>query len=642
MGEKQVKEGPEGDRLQAFTRHVLQDLRALEQIIAEGRIESDVQRIGAEQELFLVHRNWRPALKAYEMLEALADPQFTTELGLFNLECNLSPRRFAGDCLGQMEAELSGLVDKARRTAESLDLDVAMIGILPTLRKSDLGMESMTPEPRYHALSNALNALRGGDYEFHIKGTDELMVRHHTVMLEACNTSFQAHLQVGPQDFCNAYNIAQVAAAPLVAAACNSPLLFGRRLWHETRIALFQQSIDTRSSIDHLRERSPRVTFGRDWVHRSVLELYREDVGRFRALLGANLDEDPFAVLEAGGVPRLRALTMHNSTVYRWNRACYGITDGKPHLRIENRVMPSGPSIPDAMANAALWFGVMKGLCARYPDIRKVMQFADAKSNFNTAATLGLRAQFVWLEGETLPAQTLICDRLVPLAEEALKGQGLDAADVDRLLGIVDRRVRQGITGAEWQLRSFAALPPRGTMTEKLNAITGATVARQKTGRPVADWELARIEEGGGWKHTFATVEQYMTTDLFTVHEDEPVELVANLMDWERIRHVPVEDNEHRLVGLVSYRMLLRLLAEGHVTERQRRMAVREIMRQGESLATIPPETTTIEAIRLMRERRVGCLPVVKDGALVGIVTQRDFMDVARDLLEAKLAGDGG
>lgn len=179
-------------------------------------------------------------------------------------------------------------------------------------------------------------------------------------------------------------------------------------------------------------------------------------------------------------------------------------------------------------------------------------------------------------------------------------------------------------------------------MSEKLNAVTGATVARQKSGKPVADWDLARIEEGGGWKHTFATVEQYMTTDLFTVHEDEPVELVANLMDWERIRHVPVEDNEHRLVGLVSYRMLLRILAEGHVTERQQRMAVREIMRQGDNLATIPPETTTIEAIRLMRERRVGCLPVVRDGTLVGIVTQGDFMDVARDLLEAKLAGDGG
>ncbi len=613
MGEKQVADRPAGEGLQAFTRHVLHDLRALEQIIADGMIESDVQRIGAEQELFLVHRSWRPALKAYEMLAALDDKQFTTELGLFNLECNLQPRLFGGRCLAEMQTELEGLVAKARKAADALDLELVLIGILPTLRKSDLGMESMTPEPRYHALSDALNQLRGGDYEFHIKGTDELIVRHHTVMLEACNTSFQTHLQVGPQDFPNAYNIAQTAAAPIIAAACNSPLLFGRRLWHETRIALFQQSIDTRSSIDHLRERSPRVTFGRDWVRRSVLELYREDVARFRALLGTHLDEDPFAVLEAGGIPRLKALTMHNSTVYRWNRACYGITDGRPHLRIENRVMPAGPSLPDAMANAALWFGVMKGLCDRYSDITRVMQFADAKSN-----------------------------RLIPLAETALKAHGVDASDVDRCLGIVDRRVRQGLTGAEWQLRSYAALPRRGTMSEKLNAVTGATVARQKSGKPVADWDLARIEEGGGWKHTFATVEQYMTTDLFTVHEDEPVELVANLMDWERIRHVPVEDNEHRLVGLVSYRMLLRILAEGHVTERQQRMAVREIMRQGDNLATIPPETTTIEAIRLMRERRVGCLPVVRDGTLVGIVTQGDFMDVARDLLEAKLAGDGG
>jgi CBS domain-containing protein len=640
MGEQAITSDLEGEELREFTRRVLEDMRALERMIDAGMIETDVRRIGAEQEMFLVKKDWRPSLKAYEMLAEVDDPHCTNELGLFNLECNLDPQVFEGTCLSRMEAQLKGLFDKLYAAAEELGIEIVMTGILPTIRKADLGMESMSPEPRYHALARALGRLRGGDYEFHIKGIDELMVRHHTIMLEACNTSFQAHLQVAPDEFANLYNLSQVATGPVLAAAVNSPLLFGRRLWHETRIALFQQSIDTRSSVDHLRERSPRVTFGRDWLKRSVLELYREDVGRFRALLGADISESPMEMLDRGEVPRLKALMLHNGTVYRWNRACYGISEGKPHLRIENRVLPSGPSVPDAMANAAFWLGLVGALSDRYEDIREVMAFSDAKMNFQAAAQHGLRAQLHWLEGESLPAQNLICERLIPMAAEALLRRGIDKDDVERYLGILDRRVSAGVTGSEWVLRSMGEMGDQGTLGERLNAITAATVARQKSGKTVVDWEPAQIEEGGGWKHNFYTVEQYMTTDLFTVHEDEPVELVANLMDWERIRHVPVEDNDHHLVGLVSYRMLIRLLANRGLGVSDRQMAVSEIMRRGEDLVSIPPETPTSEALRMMREHRVGCLPVVKNDRLVGIVTQRDFMDVARDLLQEKLGAE--
>lgn len=635
MGDKTIGGELDGSALRDFTCRVLEDLRALERILGEGLIETDVRRIGAEQEMFLVQQDWRPSLAAYELLEAIGDPHFTTELGLFNLECNLDPQVFEGTCLSRMEAQLDALLAKAHAAAAELGIHVALTGILPTIRKADLGMDSMAPEPRYHALARALDRLRGGDYEFNIKGIDELIVRHHTIMLEACNTSFQAHLQVAPGEFAKLYNLSQVAVAPVLAAAVNSPLLLGRRLWHETRIALFQQSIDTRSSIDHLRERSPRVTFGRNWVKRSVLELYREDVGRFRALLAADIAEEPLAMLDRGEVPRLKALSLHNGTVYRWNRACYGITDGKPHLRIENRVMPSGPTPMDEMANTAFWLGLVGGLSDRYEDITRVMHFGDAKTNFHSAAQHGLRAQFHWIDGETMPAQTLICDRLIPMAADALRARGIDAADVDRYLGLLDQRVRRGVTGAEWVLRSLNQMGTLGTLGERLNAVTAATIARQAEGKPVVDWPLAGIEEGGGWKHTFHTVEQYMTTDLFTVHQDEPVELVANLMDWERIRHVPVEDNQHHLVGLISYRMLIRLLANRSRDDRPR--SVSEIMRKGESLVTIPPETTTVQALKVMRDHNVGCLPVVKNERLVGIVTQRDFMDVARDLLAEKL-----
>ena len=177
-----------------------------------------------------------------------------------------------------------------------------LVGILPTLDKSHLSLEAMTPKPRYRELNDAITRLRGGEFEFRLKGADELIVRHDNVMLEACNTSFQVHFQVGADEFARLYNIAQAVAAPVLAAAVNSPLLFGQRLWHETRIALFQQSVDTRDASSHVREQSPRVTLrpplDRPLGHRDL----PQDIARFRALLGADLDEDPFAELDAGRI----------------------------------------------------------------------------------------------------------------------------------------------------------------------------------------------------------------------------------------------------------------------------------------------------------------------------------------------------
>jgi len=643
MGTQEVGQELEGGQLRRFMRSLLVDIRALEQMIEDGWLESGVRRIGAEQEMFLVDGSFRPAMAAIELLEEIDDDHFTTELGRFNLELNLDPQTFGGDCLSRMEAQLRQLLDHARARAHEIGLDLALIGSLPTMRKSDLTSDSMSPMRRYELLASALLRLRGGNYDFLIKGIDELRVEHDNIMLEACNCSFQVHFQVGPEEFANLYNVAQVAAAPALAMAVNSPLLFARRLWHETRIALFQQSIDTRSSNVHLRERSPRVTFGNGWVKESVLELYREDVARFRALLGMLHDEQPFVEMEAGRAPRLRALSLHNSTVYRWNRACYGITGGRPHLRIENRVLPSGPSVADEIANSAFWFGLISSLADDFQDIRRVMSFTDAKSNFFLAAQHGMNTQFHWLEGETVPAHRLICEELLPRAEAGLRRGGIDEADIRRYLGVVERRASSGQTGARWQLRSLAAMEGKGSVGERMNALVASTIARQKEDRPVSEWELASIEEGGGWRHNFFKVEQYMSTDLFTVHEDESIDLVANLMIWERIHHVPVEDNEHRLIGMVSYRHLVRLVADGQagrpiVDEDGAPLPVSAIMKR--DLITVPPDSSTLEAIRIMRDKGIGALPVVKDERLVGIITQHDFMTVARELLLSQLEAE--
>ena len=635
MGEKDIRIELDSSELRVFTQALLRDVRALDQLLSEGRIESGVRRIGLEQELFLVDDQWRPAPVAVEALERIEDPRVTSEIGRFNLECNLDPLLFGGNCLRLMENRLTDLLEDVQNVVRDLGAEVVLIGILPTLRKSDLSISNMVPADRYYALNDALTRLRGDHYDLRIKGTDELRVTHDSVMLEAANASFQVHFQVGPEEFAHLYNLAMAVTAPVLAAAVNSPLMLGRRLWHETRIAVFQQSVDTRSAISEIRDIPARVSFGREWVDESVIEIFKSDVSRFRVLLGREIQEDPFEAMEEGRVPSLAALQLFNSTVYRWNRACYGVKDGVAHLRIENRVFPCGPTIRDEVANAAFWFGLMSGLTEEVSDVREVMSFDTVFTNFLAAARHGLDAHLTWFDGEAIPAQQLICDRLLPLARKGLEAGGIDAADIERYLDTVEARVDSRRTGARWQLHSLADMGQAGTLEERMAALVAATVERQRHGRPVHEWARAEFHEAGGWKPSYLRVEQYMSTDLLTVNEEEPIDLVANLMDWHRIHHVPVEDNEHRLVGLVSHRPLLRFLASDEGRRAEGPTPVSRVM--ASDLVTVGPETPTLEAIEVMRSNRISCLPVVKDDRLIGIITEHDFMRIAGQLLEEML-----
>ncbi len=635
MGQDVSGEQTGPDAARAFTKALLRDLQALEQMLAQGMVERGVRRIGAEQEMFLVNPGWRPAPVSMKLLERLDGP-YTTELALFNLEANVEPRRLEGLCFSDLEARLQDLVDQVRLVAKEVDADVALVGILPTLTKTDLSLENLTPKPRYHALNDALTRMRGGEpYKLRIEGTDELYIEHESVMLEACNTSCQVHLQVEAEEFAELYNIAQLVTAPVLAAAVNSPILFAKRLWDETRIALFQQSVDTRTARVHMRELAPRVRFGDKWVRESVTDLFQEDVARFRVLLTSAIDEDPLQVLKEGGVPKLQALQLHNSTVYRWNRPCYGVgADGKPHLRIECRVLPSGPTVVDEVANAAFWIGLVLGGREAFGDVTRRIDFDEVKENFLSASRHGLKAGFHWLDEETVSANRLILDQLLPIAERGLQEGGVASSDVDKYLGIIRERVESGLTGTQWTMRSLGAMKGNGTRAERLAAVTAATVARQRTGQPGHTWKLAEIDEAGGWRLNYLRVEQYMTTSLFTVHEDELVDMVAFLMDRKQIRHVLVEDDQHGLVGIVSYRSLIRLMADGF-SEAHEAPPVKAIMERDP--VSVAPETPTLEAIDLMRRQHVSCLPVVKQGKLVGIVSERDFMPIAYELLEDKL-----
>ena len=621
---------------QAFMKALLADLSALEQMLETGRIESGVHRIGAEQEMFLVDRAMRPAPVAMEVLQRAGEPRLTTEIGKFNLEANLSPLPFSGDCLAALEREILEVLGRVRTAARASGADVLLTGILPTLRHSDLGIGNLTPNPRYEEMNRVMTRLRGDTFKVHIKGLDELQMTHDNLMLEACCTSFQVHLQVGPEEFVPRYNLAQLIAAPLLAVAVNSPLLLGYRLWHETRIALFQHSVDERSSTQQYRNRPPRVSFGESWLRESVLEIFREEIARYRVLLTKRVDEDSLAVLAAGQLPQLDALRLHNGTIWRWNRPCYGVADGNAHLRIEMRVIPAGPSIPDEIANAAFFLGLMAALPEEYGDITGHMPFDDAKDNFLAAARQGLKAQFTWLHGESLPAVTLVVDHLLPLARAGLKRAQIDSSDIDRFLGIIEDRVRHGQTGASWAFRSLAGMGEQATKEQRMQALAASIFEQQQTGYPVHTWLPATLPEETDLRNSYRTVEQFMSTDLFTVRPDDLVDLAASVMDWKHVRHVPVEDDDGRLIGIVSHRDLLHLLAQGLAGRQTAPVAVRQIMKPHP--VTVAPDTPTVEAVRLMRRHNIGCLPVLAGERLVGLLTAQDFLNLSADLIESHLA----
>ncbi len=634
MGEHNVT-GTDKEELREFMRSLLEDVRALERMIETGKIETGVRRIGAEQEMFLVDGTFEPAPVATQLLEALGRPEYTLELARFNFEANLTPREFRGDALSSMEKELDSVLSLARAAAEALRAKIVLCGILPTLHLADLTLENMVPRERFHILNKVMRDLRGGDFHTLIKGLDELQILHDNVMLEACTTSFQLHFQVGPDEFARLYNLAQAITGPVLAVGVNSPLLLQHRLWHETRVALFQQSLDVRSRAFLQRGKRQRVNFGEHWVERSVLEIFREDVARYRVLLASGSAESPMEVLDKGGTPALRALCLHNGTVYRWNRPCYGIKDGKAHLRIENRVLPAGPTVIDEMANAAFYVGLMAAADSdELADIAKVMDFDDARGNFVAAARYGLNAQFRWTRGRSVPARELVLGHLLPLAREGLRWREIDAADVERYLGIVEERVRSGRTGAQWALDSLAQMPRGANVDSRHRAIVSGIAKRQFSVGPVHTWSLVRLGEDDDWRHSFRTIDQVMTRDVFTVHPEDVIDLAASLMEWKHVHRVPVEDDEGHLVGLLSQRDLLGLVAEG-TPRTARPVAVREIMKPDP--ITVTPQTTTLEAIELLRRHECGCLPVVEGGKLVGIVTEHDFIAIATKLLEEGL-----
>lgn len=473
---------------QLYRDKVKRDLAVLRQMLDEGRFETDRKLAGIEMEFYVVDKDARAAGINAKLLELIESEDFQTELAQYNIEFNLAPHKLVGTVFREMEEELVTAHAHAARRAAELDARVAMIGVLPTLEDLDVAEHNLSANPRYHLLNRQILDARGEDIVFDIKGPEELHLEAASITVEAAATSVQLHLQVTPDTFGRYWNAAQAIAGAQVAVAANSPFFLGKELWRETRIALFEQSIDTRTEELTAQGVRPRVWFGEAWVN-GITDLFDENVRYFPSLLPLLDEEEPEAMLARGEIPHLPELKLHNGTIYRWNRPVYDVARGKPHVRIENRVLPAGPTIVDTMANAAFWYGLVRAVADMEQPISQQMSFSSANQNFVAAAEHGIGATQFWPGVGEVPAPELILRTLLPLAHQGLDAWNIDRRDRDHYLGIIEQRCLKRTTGASWLVRQFRALPDTSDRRAALATVTQGYIERSHTNEPVHTWD---------------------------------------------------------------------------------------------------------------------------------------------------------
>ena len=458
-------------------------------MLARSCFDSDQPLTGMEIECNLVDAGYQPAMLNRDVLAAIADPAYQTELGAYNIEFNVPPHALPGHTALDLEAEVRASLNDAEIKASERGAHIVMIGILPTLMPDHLSTDWMSESMRYTALNESIFTARGEDIPIEISGPEPLSWQAPTIAPESACTSTQLHLQLSPETFAANWNAAQVAAGPQLALAANSPYFFGHQLWAETRIELFAQSTDTRPEELKTQGVRPRVWFGERWID-SALDLYQENIRYFTSLLPEVSDEDPAAELAAGRTPHLSELRLHNGTVYRWNRPVYDVVDGRPQLRLENRVLPAGPSVIDMLANSAFFYGTLRSLSEADDPLWATMDFAVAHTNFLAAARYGIDARLYWPGLGDVTARELVLDTLLPVADEGLQRWGVDVEVRDRFLGVIEGRARTGRNGASWQVSTVRTLESGGmSRPEALAEMLRRYCDHMHANEPVHTWD---------------------------------------------------------------------------------------------------------------------------------------------------------
>ncbi len=458
-----------------FDQRLKQETRLLGQWFEEGAFSSRVPACGLEIEAWLIDDKALPAPLNQQFLDRMNDPLVVPELAKFNVELNVDPQTLNGKALSLLREGLQRTWDDCQRVAAGMDTRLLIIGILPSVSQQDLTLANMSELKRYRALNDQVLRLREGKpLMLDIYGREHLAISHRDVMLESAATSLQLHLKVAAPNAVRYYNAAQIVSAVTVVAAVNSPFLFGRHLWEETRIPLFEQAVEVGGFAGASRGPVRRVSFGTGYAKESLLECFVENEEHFPVLLPIQFDEPD---------REMRHLRLHNGTIWRWNRPLIGYDDdGTPHLRIEHRVLPAGPTVIDGIANAAFFFGLVHALASNSVAPETQLPFATARDNFYAAARDGLDAHITWLDGRKLPVRTLLLDQLISIAGYGLESLEIAAEDRDLYLGIVRDRVRSACTGSSWQC---AYVTQHGC---DMQSLTETYYERQQSGMPVHDW----------------------------------------------------------------------------------------------------------------------------------------------------------
>lgn len=455
----------------AFEARLREETTLIEEMLEAGVFSARGKMVGIELEAWIVDEHARPLPLNERLLAELDNPMVVPELSAFNIELNVEPQILTGRALSLLGGELVATWHACREAARRLGADVVAIGILPTVRDSDLTLANMSNAERYRALNEQILAARGGEpLRVDIQGHQHLAAEHDHVMVEAAATSLQLHQQVTPEEAASVYNASLIASAAVVAVSANSPYAFGYDLWDESRIPLFEQSIGAGSGG------GGRVTFGDRFETGSLVACFTENLARYPVLLPSLRRDAP---------ERLSHLRLHNGTIWRWNRPLVGFdTDGTPHLRIEHRVIPAGPTIIDAFANAALFWGLVRALVDRGEADTPSITFEQARWNFYEAARYGMHCSTNWLDGRLRPLREVLIEDCIPLAAEGLAAVGIEGGHIDHFLGIIGERTASGQNGATWQRRWVAR---HGF---DVRALTENYMQRQNTEIPVHEWDL--------------------------------------------------------------------------------------------------------------------------------------------------------
>lgn len=474
---------------QEYRRKVALSLDVFETMLSQSSFEFDKPMTGMEIECNLVDSDYQPAMSNADVLASIADPAYQTELGAYNIEFNVPPRPLPGRSALELEAEVRASLNAAESKANTDGAHIVMVGILPTLMPEHLSGEWMSEVARYQALNDSIFTARGEDIVIDIDGPERLTLQSASIAPESACTSMQLHLQVSPAEFARYWNAAQALAGPQLALGANSPFFFGHHLWAETRIELFAQATDTRPDELKTQGVRPRVWFGERWIT-SIFDLFEENVRYFPSLLPELSDEDPVAELAAGRTPTLPELRLHNGTIYRWNRPVYDVVNGRPHLRVENRVLPAGPTVVDMLANSAFYYGLLRALCEEDRPVWTQLSFAAAEQNFIDAAKHGLDAQLYWPGLGHVTPDELALRQLLPMAHEGLKRWGVAAEVRDRFLGVVEGRAKTRRNGSTWQVATVKALQEGGlARPQALAKMLELYCERMHSNEPVHTWD---------------------------------------------------------------------------------------------------------------------------------------------------------